>query len=262
MKKSFSIFILLFILSFLIYCQTNLEIGLGDIPFFSFHEIQLGDKTSLQFELVLPENLDKNKTYPVLLALPPGAQSREEVEFGLMQYWIKSSIQRNWIVVSPIAPGGIRFYEGSETKIGELFDWIQQEFQVEGGRFHISGLSAGGISGFRIAVQYSERCQSLTVLPGYPLEDDYDQLDKLQNIPVSMFVGGYDTSFIQAMDSTYTRLVELGIQVTYNQLPEDEHVITSLTSEYLFDLLDSFRPINGNECITPPQAAEYQKEKH
>jgi hypothetical protein len=77
-----------------------------------------------------------------------------------------------------------------------------------------------------------------------------------------MFVGGYDTEFIQAMDSTYTRLEELGIQVTYNQLPEDEHVITSLTSEYLFDILDSFRPINGNECTTPPQAAEYQKEKH
>ena len=37
--------------------------------------------------MVLPEGYDPEAEYPVLLALPPGGQTEEMVDWGLRLYW-------------------------------------------------------------------------------------------------------------------------------------------------------------------------------
>lgn len=242
MKHLSTLFFLTSISLFLLKCEINLQMSLEENPYIDYHEIQCKDDKILRFALVRPEYYNEDQSYPVLLALPPGDQGQSQVEFGLTKYWVKSSIQRNWIVVSPIAPNGIRFYEGSEELIPDLLDWIEERYSVEGNRFHMAGLSAGGISAFRIAINYPDEFHSLVVLPGYPVGGDFDRLNQLQNIQIAMFVGYYDYSFIAEMDSTAERLDELGIQFTYHILPADGHVITSVSSKEWFNLLDIFRP--------------------
>lgn len=242
MKRLSTLFFLTSISLFILKCETNLQMSLEENPYIGYHEIQSNDDKILRFALVLPEYYNKDQSYPVLLALPPGEQSQSQVEFGLTQYWVKSSIQRNWIVVSPIAPDGVRFYEGSEELIPDLLDWVEERYLVEGNRFHIAGLSAGGISAFRIAINYPDKFHSLVALPGYPVGEDFDKLNQLQNIQIAMFVGYYDPSSIEEMDKTAQRLDELGIQFTYQLMLLDEHVITSVSSEGWFNLLDKFRP--------------------
>jgi len=240
MKKTFRILLSLIIP--ILGCVTNPEILLEDNPYISFHRIETRDGRTLEFALILPEVLKEDQSYPVLIAFPSGEQTRLLVEAGLEMYWVEASIRRNWIVVSPVAPDNSSFYYGAETMIPDLMNWIEARYLVEGGKFHIAGASAGGISSFRIAVEYPDRCMSVMAMPGYPVAGDFNLLERLADIPVAMFVGYFDADFMTEMDRTYERLDSLGVQVTYNVRPTDGHVISSVSSDGWFNVLDEFRP--------------------
>lgn len=221
-------------------CTQSLNTALDNNPYYFYLGIPVRSNKVLEFALILPENYSSERSYPVLLAFPPGYQSRAEMEWAVQKYWIRQSIQRNWIVVSPVAPGGQYFHEGSETYIAMLMDTLQHRYNIEENKFHVAGISNGGISSFRIAIQYTSRIRSLTVFPGVPpTEADYALLNRLINIPVTMYVGGLDSpDWINEMDSTATILQNLGGQVTYKIFPNEGHVINSLSSAMLFDLLE------------------------
>ncbi len=239
MKKTLQLLLSLIIP--ILGCVTNPEIPLEENPFISFHRIETRDGRTLEFALVLPEVLKEDQSYPVLLAFPSGEQTRLLVEAGLEMYWVEASIRRNWIVASPVAPDNSSFYSGAETMIPDLMNWIEARYLVEGGKFHMAGASAGGISSFRIAVEYPDRCMSIMPMPGYPIEGDFNLLERLVDIPVAMFVGYFDADFMTEMDRTYERLDSLGVQVTYNVRPTDSHVISSVSSDGWFNVLDDFR---------------------
>jgi hypothetical protein len=223
-------------------CETRLESGWQENPHFSYRQITLSSGMTLYFALILPENPDLSRTYPVLLAFPPGGQNYEMVEWAIEKYWIRASIQNNWIVVSPLAPGGTSFYEGGETAIPELMDWVETNFNVEGGRFHTGGMSAGGLSAFRIAIDYPDRVHSILAFPGYATDpQDDNRLDRLINIPVAMYVGQLDTEWVEAMDIFHEKLEASGVDAAFRVMPLEEHVIQGLTPESLFRILDDFR---------------------
>ena len=236
--------VLILLIFITIGCNKTLNTGLDNNPYYFYLGIPLQNNKVLEFALILPEYFSRDQSYPVLLALPPGYQTRAGMEWAVEKYWIRQSIQRNWIVVSPVAPGGQYFHKGSELYISTLMDTIQHRYNVEGEKFHVAGISNGGISSFRIAIQYTNRIQSLTVFPGFPpTEADYALLNRLINIPVTMYVGALDSpDWIDEMDSTATILQNIGVQVTFKIFPGEGHVINSLTSEMLFDLLEDLRP--------------------
>src|SRR5271156_4114875 len=70
-----------------------------------FHQFVHNGHT-IDYALVLPDRFDKTKPYSVLLALPPGDQSRQLVEAGLNLYWEAEAKRRGWVVISPAAPEG------------------------------------------------------------------------------------------------------------------------------------------------------------
>ena len=134
-----------------------------------------------------PEDFDPEHAYPALLALPPGPQTERMVEAGLGRYWGDLAAERGWIVVSPVAPGGVTFFQGSEHLVPELLAQVRDEHRVENGRFHLAGASNGGRSAFRVALEYPEEFLSLTVLPGFPPNDeDRRRLERIAGMPVRM----------------------------------------------------------------------------
>jgi pimeloyl-ACP methyl ester carboxylesterase len=209
----------------------------------TYHSIELADKTMLQYAVALPDGFDPSQPYPILLALPPGGQDRAMVEAGLDRYWARLAEQRGWIVLSPIAPNGVFFFQGSERLIPEFLERTAEQYRPEGGKYHLAGISNGGLSGFRIALNNPNMFHSLTVLPGFPpTEVDSQNLAVLKDIPVTMFVGQEDTAWAQAMQRAQQELTRLGGQASLEIIPDEGHVIQSLTrGEKLFDLLDSFR---------------------
>ncbi|RMF64615.1 MAG: hypothetical protein D6743_09130 [Calditrichaeota bacterium] len=204
--------------------------------------MKLQDKTRMSYTVVLPEKYDKQRVYPILLALPPGPQTGEMVERGLDGFWREQAQSRGWIVVSPVAPHGKLFFQGSEAYLPEFLDKIAQEFPPEGGKFYLAGISNGGISAFRVALNWPERFHALLALPGFPADRDFQRLERLKQIPVAMFGGGEDVGWVVQMQQAQRRLKELNGHVTLKVFPGEGHLVRSLVGgKLLFDLLESFR---------------------
>ena len=195
----------------------------------TYHELSLEDGSRLRYALVLPSDFDPAKTYPTLLAFPPGGQDERMVEAGLARYWGRQAAEHGWIVVSPVAPGGVLFFQGSERVIPALLDHIRSNYPVEGGKFHLAGNSNGGRSAFRLALDHPEEFVSLLALPGFPpREEDFDTLSRLEGKPVRLFVGGEDRGWIAPMERTQKTLEDLGNDVQMTILPGEGHVPPSL----------------------------------
>lgn len=201
----------------------------------------LGDGTTLEYGLMLPVGFQADQSYPILLALPPGNQSKEMVNAGLGGYWAEGPATGEWIVVSPIAPGGRLFFQGSESLLPEFLEKIKIQHEPEGDKFHLAGISNGGISAFRIAISEPRLFHSLMVIPGFPRGEDANRLENLRGIPVSMYVGEFDTDWRNAMEQTLEKLQSLGIEANLRVVSGEGHVIQSIDGIELFEVLNSYR---------------------
>jgi pimeloyl-ACP methyl ester carboxylesterase len=207
----------------------------------AYQSMILTEGSELEFALLLPEGFNPAQTYPVLFALPPGPQSRDMVEAGLSSYWAPGAAGRDWIVVSPIAPGGRLFFRGAEQLLPEFLETIKEQLPVEGDRFHLAGISNGGISAFRIAIQQPELFHSMVVLPGFPADQDFSKLDRLLGMPVTMYVGELDSEWVQEMSETQRELERLQVNSTLKIVPGNGHFINGVSGEQIFDILESYR---------------------
>ena len=207
----------------------------------TFQSVTLAEGTTISFGVLVPPDFDPTREWPVLLALPPGGQGAELVRAGFDLYW-NAAPARGWVVMSPAAPGGTLFFNGSELLIDEFLDIVSQTYQPEGGRFHIAGVSNGGISAFRIATGDPARFNSLIAVPGFPRsEADTASLNGLVDLRIAMFVGERDTGWIAPMRTAFETLDGLGADVTFEIVPGQPHAITSLSGDDLFDILDEAR---------------------
>ncbi|MCP5095072.1 MAG: hypothetical protein GY943_05940 [Chloroflexi bacterium] len=199
-------------------------------------------ETSIQYVVLLPDDFSPENSYPVLLALPPGAQTRSMIDAGLDLYWERAAPQRGWIVVSPAAPMESLYFDGSEALIPEFLQRVAATYPPEGGKFHVAGISNGGLSAFRIVLNDPDLFHSLMAMPGFPrTNDDFAKLDRLVDMPVAMFVGEGDGTWLVEMEKTEEALTALGGTVSLKVAEDEGHVIQSLTGDVLFDLLDSYR---------------------
>jgi predicted esterase len=207
----------------------------------TFQSVAISDGTVVDFAVSLPPEFDAAREWPTLLALPPGSQTTAMVESGLDRYW-SAGAGRGWVVISPAAPGGRLFFEGSESIVGEFLDIVGLTYRPENGRYHLAGVSNGGISAFRVAAREPGRFRSLLVAPGFPLSyADVDALVRLVDLPVAMYVGELDSGWVGPMTDTFASLSAFGAEVTLDVVPGAGHVLRSITGDELFDVLDSHR---------------------
>lgn len=198
----------------------------------------------IEYALILPDRFDKTAAYPVLLALPPGDQSKQMVGAGLHLYWEAQAKKRGWVLISPAAPEGTSFYSGAENELTYLIDEVSKSVEFEGGKVHLAGVSNGGLSAYRLITEYPDRFLSLTVLPGVPPDERaFNALGRLKGIPVAAFVGEEDLEWNRGSRDTKKRLDDLGIENTLEIIAGAGHVVP-LDGAKLFDLLDRRRPKN------------------
>lgn len=201
------------------------------------------DGTAVEYVLVAPTGFQIGDAAPVVLALPPGSQ-----DLTLAEQWVSGTFQaqavdRGWVVVSPTAPDGRLFFNGSEDLIPGFLDWIHGWVRPEGGRVHMVGVSNGGISAFRIAGLLPDRFHSIVVFPGFPRsDDDHSALAELTTIPIRMYVGENDTAWIAPMEQAAAELRYLGGDVTIEIIADEGHIISTLGNGLqVFDDLDEAR---------------------
>lgn len=202
--------------------------------------IALPDGTLLNVWVVFPDGYDPANPIPTLLAFPPGAQDLSMVDAGFY-WWVPVAMDRGWLVIGPAAPWGKTFGRQARPLIGPLLDELLSRFPIEGGKFHLAGISNGGISAFAAALDFPDRFRSLTVLAGMPpREEDHAALSALRGIPVNMLVGQHDEGFLAPMTRTRDALIAAGIPPHFQVVPRAPHTLYEFqggAAAPLFDLM-------------------------
>ncbi len=204
--------------------------------------VVMSDGTEITYGLILPEGFDAGKEYSVVLALPPGGQTVDLTMSLAESTYAPEALARGWVVITPAAPNRTLFFQGSEGYIAEFLD-TQAWIRPEGGRYHLTGVSNGGRSAFRVAALNPERFSSILVYPGYPGSPaDQDALPDLADLPFAMFVGGEDPGWLEPMVETRDTLESLGATVAFDIRDGEGHIMASLADGVdIFDFLDSVR---------------------
>jgi hypothetical protein len=193
--------------------------------------------------IVLPAAYRRGRPTPVLLALPPGGQGQQEVDGLLDKYWAAEATRRGWIVASPEAPATGMFISGPSARLlPHLVDAVTRWYPPEGGAVHLAGVSNGGLSAWRFALDHPDRVLSLLTAPGYPPEPaDEAHVGTLAGVPVLLVVGGEDTGWRTAMEQTRTDLRAAGGEVRLIVSPGESHIMEKVSATTLWDFLDGAR---------------------
>ncbi|MGA2880853.1 MAG: hypothetical protein ABSG13_18035 [Bryobacteraceae bacterium] len=198
----------------------------------------------VHYKLILPNGYNPAKAYPAVLAFPGGPQTMGVVEGTVERNWRPQAEQRGYIVVVPAAPDGELFFEEGARVFPKFITDLLGDFKVDGGKFHIAGMSNGGLSAFYIASLYPQYFLSVTGFPGLLNDATAAKLKALSGMCVNMHVGELDPEWLSAMKQQSEQLRALGDQVRFTIEPKQPHRLESLAgdgSARLFNQFDEAR---------------------
>ena len=159
---------------------------------------------------------------PVLLALPPGPQTREMVAAGI-EKWASAMEEAGWFVLSPVSPEGLFFTDSADVLPG-FIDAATKAHAIPSDGLLLFGMSNGGLSAFKLALSEPSRFRAIVTIPGRPTDDDLGKVSALAGIPVAMVVGADDDPFwLTGAESTKSALESAGGTVELRVLPETGH---------------------------------------
>jgi poly(3-hydroxybutyrate) depolymerase len=186
---------------------------------------------TVYYKVVLPKDYDPEKTYPAVLAFPPGSQTTDMVMVTLMQNWAGEAQRRGYIVVIPAAPGGQLFFEEGARVFPQFLDQLLVEYRVRDKKFHIAGMSNGGLSAFHIAASYPQYFWSVTGFPGYLPDPTPQRVTALVKMCINMHVGELDTGWLEDIQQQASEFRAKGMKVRITVEKGESHVIRALTGE-------------------------------
>jgi pimeloyl-ACP methyl ester carboxylesterase len=206
---------------------------------------------NLHYKVVLPKDYDPEKSYPAVLAFPPGSQDNSMVQVTLLQNWAGEAQRRGYIVVIPAAPNGHPFPQEGARVFPEFLDKLLHDYKIRDNKFHIAGMSNGGISAFHIAASYPQYFFSATGFPGYLRDATPERMNALAGLCIHMHVGELDTGWRQSMEKQAAEFRAKGFSVQLTVEKDEQHVIVALTGAgavRLFKELEGTRPGEAQKC--------------
>ena len=165
------------------------------------------EDTTLPYRLIMPENYDESKDYPVLVFLH-GAGERgndNELQFANSVQSIADCLPECIIVVpqcpeneqwvdTPWGKGAYSIEEVPESNeliaLMELLDSLQEELSVDADRIYASGLSMGGFGAWDLMMRHNDYFAAGILVCG---GGDISQAEALKDTPLFVFHGSDDT---------------------------------------------------------------------
>lgn len=200
--------------------------------------------TKVEYLLCLPDKWSAKKEYPTILAFCGAGQDLGTAEYTMDVNWRAEAEKRGYVIIMPIAPNGYMFFQGGERIFPDFLDKMKREHKLAGGKFHVAGRSNGGISAFRVAIAHPGYFQSVTVYPGFLMDEDMERAERLKGIPVKMAVGQLDGEWLEAGREQSAQLKAKGVSVWLQVEAGCNHGIESFTGAgeaRLFDLVEKKR---------------------
>jgi poly(3-hydroxybutyrate) depolymerase len=207
----------------------------------SYDKVAIIDGVPVHYKLVLPKIYDENKAYPAILAFPPGAQNAEMVLTTVERNWRVEAEKRGYIVIVPAAPLGRLFYQEGARVFPEFVEQMLREYKIRDNKFHIAGMSNGGISAFYLAAAYPKYFVSITGFPGYLQDATPERIGAISKMCIDMYVGELDTGWRAQMQEQAAEFRAKGLDVHFSVEKDQGHVMSTLTGDgaaRLFDVIE------------------------
>ena len=148
--------------------------------------------TTVHYKTVLPNGYDPAKAYPAILALGGGPQTMNTVDNILNRNFRAEAEKRGYVVIAPAAPDGELFFEEGARIFPEFLKMILVDYKIQDNKFHIAGVSNGGIAALHVAAANPQYFLSVTAFPGYMWEPSQAKLQAISKMCVFMYVGELD----------------------------------------------------------------------
>lgn len=196
--------------------------------------------TTLYYKVILPKDYDAAREYPAVIAFPGGAQTMPMVD-GMIARNLKLQADKHGYIVAVLsAPAAGRFYEGGAVVFPAFLDKLLADYKIRGGKFHIAGISNGGLSSFHIAASYPKYFWSVTGFPGYLLDATDQRVSALQEMCLNMHVGQLDAQWLDTMQAQAAAFRAKGMKVRFTIEKGQGHVMTTLEGPGAARLFDQF----------------------
>jgi poly(3-hydroxybutyrate) depolymerase len=192
----------------------------------------------VHYKVILPKDYDEGKAYPAVLAFPPGAQTMDLVLVTVQRNWAAEAERRGYIVIVPAAPRGELFFEGGARIFPQFVERMLKDYRIKDGKFHIAGMSNGGLSAFHIAAAYPQFFWTVTGFPGYLPDETPQRVTALAKMCINMHVGELDTGWLEAMQEQAKQFRAKGYTVSFTVEKGQSHVIGTLTGDGAARLFD------------------------
>jgi predicted esterase len=199
---------------------------------------------TVHYKIALPNDYDPDKTYPAVLAFPPGSQTPDMVQFTMLQNWSPQVDRRGYIVVIPAAPGGRMFVGEGAAIFPEFLERLLSEHKIRDRKFHIAGMSNGGRSAFHIAAMYPQYFLSVTGLPGYLPDATPERIQALAKMCIFMHAGEEDSDWVARMQQQADEFRSKGYTVHFTVEKGEGHVMSTLAGSHsgrLYDQIEQSR---------------------
>jgi predicted peptidase len=202
----------------------------------------------LSYKVVLPKDYDPEKPYPAVLAFPPGGQTQDMVFVTLQRNWAPEAQRRGYIVVIPTAPSGRLFFQEGAKVFPEFLKQLLSDYKIRGNKFHVAGMSNGGISAFYIAALYPQYFVTVTGFPGFLPDATPERISALAKMCIYLHVGEFDSGWLHTMQEQASAFRAKGIPVQMTVEKGESHVIGALTGDGAARLFDE---IEAPTCSRP-----------
>jgi predicted peptidase len=195
---------------------------------------------TVHYKVVLPNGYDPGKAYPAVLAFSGGAQTMDSVERTVERNWRAEAERRGYIVVVPAAPAEGVFFEDGARIFPEFLAALLSDYKIQNNKFHIAGVSNGGISAFHIAASYPQYFISVTGFPGFLPQANEARTQKLANLCLYLHVGELDTDWLAGMQLMYVQFRDAGLKVRFTVEKGQHHRLETFENEGAARLFDQF----------------------
>jgi len=204
--------------------------------------------TTVHYKVIRPRDFDPAKTYPGVLAFPPGDQSMDMVMVGVDYNYRAEAERRGYIVIEPAAPGGVSFVRGGDRIFPAFIDKLLADYKILDNKFHAVGQSNGGRASFKIAADYPQYFWSVTGFPGLLEGATPAKMDALAKMCIHMFVGEYDSGWLDESRDQAAALKARGAKIMLAIEKGQEHVLSTVANSGAARLFDQFEAARKGAC--------------
>lgn len=195
----------------------------------------------VDYHIILPENYDPSKSYPAMLAYPPGSQEVSTANWAISTFWGAAAKSKGWIIVVPVAPKNGWINHPSHHALNDLLKTVKEMYKIEGGKFHMVGFESGARPAATFALMSKQYFQSLTTVSGYSWDRwDTKSLESFKIMPVKMIVGGADPYGLEINKQVQILFDKYKVRNDLEIIPNESRHLPGLWNAVLIDKIDDF----------------------